>query len=255
MKKGYLIVVGLLLGLILAACSGEGANERPMMGMGMGMGGDSGMQARHHAQVPEPYAGLTSPVTAEDEESFARGAEIFNTNCAVCHGETGMSDNETAAALDPSPPPVAHSSQMLGDDFLYWRISEGGHEFETAMPSWDGTLDEEARWDVINYIRALGAGTAGPGMGAGGQGDQHAEMLDTAVLQAVITSEEAELFTAVHDEMDALTASGDIQRSGGMNDMQEQLLTTLVEQETITAEDADAFRDIHNRLIESGLMQ
>ncbi|MCA9982344.1 MAG: cytochrome c, partial [Anaerolineales bacterium] len=148
-------------------------------------------------------------------------------------------------------------SQMLGDDFLYWRISEGGHEFETAMPSWDGTLDEEARWDVINYIRALGAGTAVPamGMGAGGQGDQHAEMLDTAVLQAVITSEEAELFTAVHDEMDALTASGDIQRSGGMNDMQEQLLTTLVEQETITAEDADAFRDIHNRLIESGLMQ
>lgn len=255
MKRGYLIAVGLLVSLILTACGGDGTSEMPMRGMGMGMGGDSGMQARHHAQVPEQYAGLTSPVTADDEASLARGAEIFNTNCAVCHGETGMSDNETAAALDPSPPPVAHSSQMLGDDFLYWRISEGGHEFETAMPSWDGTLDEEARWDVINYIRALGAGTAVPGMGAGGQGDQHAEMLDTAVAQAVITSDEAELFTAVHDKMDALTASGDIQRSGGMNDMQEQLLATLVEAETITSADADAFRNIHNRLMEAGLMQ
>jgi hypothetical protein len=34
---------------------------------------------------------------------------------------------------------------MMGDDHLFWRISEGGVPFNTAMPAWKDTLDEQAR--------------------------------------------------------------------------------------------------------------
>ncbi len=78
-----------------------------------------------------------------------------------------MGDGPAASALDPAPAPVAHSSQMLADDYLFWRISEGGTPFGTTMPAWK-MLDEQARWDMINYMRALGAGTVEPASSMGG---------------------------------------------------------------------------------------
>ena len=65
-----------------------------------------------------------------------------------------MGDGPVASALNPPPAPLAHSSQTVGDDYLFWRISEGGVPFSTSMPPWK-VLDEQARWDLVNYIRAL----------------------------------------------------------------------------------------------------
>jgi high-affinity iron transporter len=127
---------------------------------------DSGMMARHQAVIPEEYAGRTSPIPADDA-SLQRGAALYAPNCASCHGDGGMGDGPAGAALNPAPAPLAQTSQMVADDYLFWRISEGGATFHTAMPAWKG-LDEQARWDLVNYIRALGAGTAKPASGVGG---------------------------------------------------------------------------------------
>ncbi len=118
----------LLFVILLAACGGMAGMEtavsestQTQSGMGQGMGMGNGMMARHQAAIPEEYAGLTNPVTA-DEDSLARGAEIYTTYCVVCHGEGGMGDGVGAANLDPAPAPIAHTSRMLGDDYLYWRV-------------------------------------------------------------------------------------------------------------------------------------
>ena len=80
----------------------------------------------------------------------------------MCHGETGLGDGVAAAGLNPAPPSIAMTSQMLGDDYMFWRISEGGamEPFNSAMPTWKAVLSEDQRWDVINYVRSLGAGHA-----------------------------------------------------------------------------------------------
>ena len=136
------------------------ANGEPgIMSTGMGMmsrGQGGGMMARHHATIPDEYSGLTNPVPA-DETSIGRGGEIFATHCANCHGDGGMGDGPAAAELDPAPAAIAHTSQMLGDDYQYWRISEGGEmePFNSGMIAWKGIIDEDARWDVINYVRSL----------------------------------------------------------------------------------------------------
>jgi len=268
-------LVILLFTMILAACGGnaetetetavsdrtqaqgtpEGAGPGSGKGQGMGMGsGMNGMMARHHATIPEEFAGLTNPVTA-DEESLARGEETYTAYCVVCHGETGMGDGAGAANLDPAPAPLAHTSRMLGDDYLYWRVSEGGsHDpFNSAMPAWEDAFDETAKWDVINYLRALSNG----GMNMGGQASQpedHTEMLETAVSQEVITQTEADIFAHVHGLIDEITVESAPQ-SGTMGQNRDAMLTTLLDEGKITQAQLDSFNDVHDRLIETGLMQ
>lgn len=256
----------IILVLLLAGCTrtmGEG-NHTMGGGQGGGMGGGDNMMARHHATIPDEYAGLTNPVAA-DEASLARGEALYAANCASCHGDGGMGDGVAAEGLDPAPVAVAHTSQMMGDDYLFWRISEGGTmaPFNSTMLAWKGSLDEEARWDLINYMRALGSGEVMPRQGMGGarfdpemERRQRAEMLGQAVEQGLMTQEEADLFTLVHNAMDeAMAAEGNQGATGNMDQRRMGIVSNLVIQGTISQEDADAFNDIHDRLVQAELMQ
>ncbi len=254
----------LALVLLLAACGRTiPASEEAAASPGRGMGRQSGMMARHHEPIPEAYAGLANPVAA-DESSLERGVELFTTHCASCHGDGGMGDGPASAGIDPAPAPIAHTSQMMGDAYLFWRVSEGGAmaPFNSAMPAWKGALDEPARWDVINYIRALGSGAVMPRQGMGGaafdpvvQATRQVEMLATAVDQRVLTQAEADMFAEVHTAVEALRMQNMAGMSGNMADMQAELLAALVQAGTITQEQADTFSDVHGRLLDAGLME
>ena len=277
-----LILIMLLLGVLLVACGGDEESEgEPQAeapeveataisesedtgpGMGPGMGPGGGMMERHSATVPEAYAGLTNPVAAS-EESLEAGGEIYTTYCATCHGDGGMGDGPAGQGLDPAPAAIAHTSQMLGDDYLFWRISEGGamDPFNSAMPAWKGPLTEEERWHVINYVQALGSGEVMPGRMMGGEmydpeaeAAQRAEMLAEAVETEVITQEEADVFVDVHAAMDELMAEGVSRAAGGMAEMQQALMNQLVNDGALTEEQVEIFNDVHDRLLEAGLMQ
>ena len=253
MKKFLLLAT---LTLILTACGGGNEEIRPQMGMG-----NDGMMTRHHAEIPAEYAGLKNPIPA-DEESLERGAALYTTNCASCHGDGGMGDGPVGSSLVPAPAAVAHTSQMMADDYLFWRISEGGTPFGTSMPPWK-VLDEQARWDMVNYMRALGSGTVNPAVGMGGeaydpavQAAHQAEMLAQAVDQRVITQEEADTFTLVHDAVEQYRIEHPEILNNGKNATEREaaILAVLVKENIITQTQADAFQDIHDRLGTSGLM-
>jgi mono/diheme cytochrome c family protein len=257
----HVLPLALAAASTLARCSvsGRNATGEPAMA-GMGMGG--GMATRHSAPIPPKYAGLISPV-ASDDASLARGAEVFTTNCATCHGDGGMGDGLAGASLDPRPAPVARSSQMMGDAYLFWRISEGGVPFDTAMPVWKNTLDETQRWDVINYVRALGRGDVQPASGVGGAAPsdqaeaQHMDqMLAQAVDQGLITQDESETFKAVHAAIQEYrTAHPPEPGSGSPAEVEAATLAELQRAGTITTEQAETFRTVHDRLNEAGLMR
>ena len=253
MKKLFLITLSII---VLTACAPQTEGAYPGMGMG------NNMMNRHHAQIPAEYAGLKNSVPA-DEASLERGVQLYVTNCASCHGDGGMGDGPVGVALDPAPSPIAHTSQMMEDDYLFWRISEGGLEFNTSMPPWKDALDEQSRWDLINYVRALGAGTVKPDSIMGGvpfdptaQAIQQAEILAKAVEQKVVTQAEADLFITVHDAMEQyridhpeLTNSGD-----NATDREAAILSALVAEGIVSQAQVDAFPDIHDRLGNAGLM-
>jgi mono/diheme cytochrome c family protein len=229
------------------------------MGMGMGMMGNNSMHTAHHAAIPESYAGLSNPVAAGND-SLERGAEIYTSSCAVCHGDGGMGDGPGSANLDPAVSPIAHTSQMLSDAYLFWRISEGGQgdPLRSAMPSWKGTLDEHARWDVINYVQALGRGTMQPQRSMGGtvydaavEQQIRKEMLNKALESGLINQEEADTFDEVHAALDSLMVETGLRMQG--NNLP-ALLAILVDRAEISQAQADTFTAVHDGLMAAGLM-
>lgn len=237
---------------LLTAC----AAEMPGMGGGMGMGMGSGMMERHGAAIPETYAGLTNPVPA-DAASLARGEAVYQAQCASCHGLTGMGEGEAGQALNPAPAPVAHTSQMLGDDYLFWRLSEGGVPFQTAMPAWKDTLNEEERWDVVNYLRALGAGQVGPqpGAAAAAQATAQAETLTAAVTQGLLTPAEAETYARLHALVEARLQTDRANLRGTGPERRAAVVQTLMTEGALTEVEASWFEDTHAMLAAAGLMR
>jgi hypothetical protein len=123
-------------------------------------------------------------------------------------------------------------------------------------------MDDQARWDLVNYIRALSRGEVTPMHRVGGaaydpeeEQAARAKMLTVAVSDGIASQEEADLFERVHAAMDRLSGSGEAEHGGGMARMRDTLVTQLVGRGDITQEEADAFNDIHDRLVESGLME
>ncbi|MBT3337625.1 MAG: cytochrome c [Anaerolineae bacterium] len=256
--KRYLILSTVLI-LTLSACSPAGEAAGPMM-----MGGENNITMRlHHAEIPEPYTGLVSPVTA-DAESIARGQEVFRIYCAECHGDGGMGDGQTGELLNPSPAVLSHTAQMTSDAYLFWRISEGGAEFGTGMLSFKEKLEEKEIWDAINYIRALGSGDAMPaenGMGGAAYDPEyerihHEEMLAAAMDEDLIDQAQADNFMLVHETMGDYIVENDL-RAGAqsVDEMQPEIFAALVEAGTLTQDQVDGFNTVHQLLLDEGLMQ
>ena len=243
-----------LIVLLLSGCSAQ-ADES----VGVPMMGD-GMSSRHHAVVPDEYVGLSSPVLAEAD--ITNGSELYTKFCAACHGDGGMGDGPSAASLDPAPAPVAHTSTMLSDSYLYWRISEGGSVFKSTMPAWKGSLKENEIWAVIGYMRALGTGQVMPDSHMGGEmydpefeNAFHEEMLDRAVEQNLISENESATFLLVHDALDEFrTQHFDEMPRGSADESQAYMLSELVKAGTISQAQADNFTRIHQLLFDKGLM-
>jgi hypothetical protein len=173
-----------------------------------------------------------------------------------------MGDGPAGSALDPAPAPVAHTSQMIGDDYLFWRISEGGATFGTSMPPWK-VLDEQARWDLVNYMQALGDGSVQPSGNLGGvtfdptvQAEQQAALLARAVEQGILTQEEADTFDYVHTAVEQYrTDHPEVAGSGqSATEREAAILAAMIENQILTGAQADEFKDIHDRLGRSGLM-
>jgi mono/diheme cytochrome c family protein len=229
-------------------------------GMGMGMMGNNSMRVAHHAAIPDAYLSLSNP-NSPDSASIERGAAIYTTSCAVCHGDGGMGDGPGATNLDPTVSAIAQTSQMLSEAYLFWRVSEGGQgdPLTSAMPSWKGVLDEQARWDVINYVQALGQGTVQPQHNMGGiafdpaiEQQNRLEMLAEAIDMGLIDQPDADTFEKVHADMDVLMAETGLRMQG--NNLP-ALLAILIERSSVTDAEAEAFTQIHDLLIEAGLMR
>lgn len=225
----------------------------------------AGMRTRHHASIPAEYAGQRNPLGL-DEAVLAAGEALYLANCASCHGETGLGDGPAGAGLDPLPAPLAHSGMMLADDYLYWRIAEGGVEapFDSAMPAWKAILSEQETWQVVSYLRGLNQewinqdGSVGRGPGRDMMGSSawiHEEMLEEAVKRELISEGEAEIFNQVHDALDEGMFGRRSRGFGlGMEAVQDELLAELVEAGTLTQAQVDTFLRVHELLEESGLM-
>jgi len=86
---------------------------------------------------------------------LSRGAEIYQSSCASCHGGAGAGDGPMAAGLEPVPANLTDWKALSDQSPLdyYRRISIG--VVGTAMPAFEGRLPAEDRWAVALYASLL----------------------------------------------------------------------------------------------------
>ncbi len=101
--------------------------------------------------VLKAYPFSVAPAAAPD---LRRGAQLFQSQCATCHGPQGHGDGPLAANLDPKP--TALSEHLRASErsllALHQIISNGVNG--TAMTSF-GVLPEEDRWALAFFVGTL----------------------------------------------------------------------------------------------------
>src|SRR4029077_3610126 len=112
------------------------------------------LSAGSSAQNPSFH---NAPASAKTEKNpyqgqpTASGQSAFQLRCAACHGPTGEGSGNI-------PSLAGEKTQGASDGELFWYITKG--DVNNGMPSWV-SLPEEQRWQIVNYLRVLGASKPG----------------------------------------------------------------------------------------------
>lgn len=122
-----------------------------------------GAAGHHHhdswVTPPQEYRNRTSDRWGS-AEAVKRGDLLYQANCTACHGADGQGTGPLAASLPHAPADLTHHFHRGpggGDDYLFWRVSEGGavdpfRAMGSAMPAFKSVLTEAERWDVLAYV-------------------------------------------------------------------------------------------------------
>jgi mono/diheme cytochrome c family protein len=108
---------------------------------------------------------VTNPTPVTDS-SLANGRRYYSINCTVCHGDTGEGNGPATKYGMPAINLRTDVTRGRSDGYIYGMMRNG----RGLMPNYN-RIEEMDRWDVVNYLRALQAGTAATGpVGLPGEG-------------------------------------------------------------------------------------
>ena len=99
-------------------------------------------------------------VPSLDSERVARGAELYATNCAACHGTDLQGGPEWKRPLpDGSLPPPPHDSSghtwHHPDDLLLEILANGGDPtFNSKMPAFGEKLTPDEMRSILEFIKS-----------------------------------------------------------------------------------------------------
>ena len=111
-----------------------------------------------------PVSGGEPPMSREEAERTLRnplvatsarlqhGKQLFETNCAPCHGVEGLGDGPVAShTLVPATNLMEGPARERSDGYVYATIRNGG----TVMPAYGDAMSSAERWEVVLYLRQL----------------------------------------------------------------------------------------------------
>ena len=154
--------LGLLLLLLVSFTVGSGT--RTAIARPPGAQQQPGAATQQPAQPGAPAQTVHAyKPTAEDAarpnpmkfttNSVARGKRVYDTQCAMCHGDTGLGDGDVAKDINAKPPDFTNPATLKyrADGELYAIIGEGSG----LMPAQGERMKDYHKWDAINYLRSL----------------------------------------------------------------------------------------------------
>jgi cytochrome c oxidase cbb3-type subunit 2 len=96
---------------------------------------------------------------AENPEAIARGKELFEENCAMCHGDNGEGDIGPSVVDDV----FLYVKGNLPDNDYYEIINNGtdegivveGRTAKGGMPPFGDELQKDEIWSILSFIRSI----------------------------------------------------------------------------------------------------
>ena len=103
---------------------------------------------------PVPFtARFQSNPVPDTQENVDKGRQLFQTNCAICHGPLALGNGPAAFTLNPRPFNLqVHVPLHPTGEVFYW-VANGVPG--TGMPAWKEKLSDTERWTIIRYLDAL----------------------------------------------------------------------------------------------------
>jgi mono/diheme cytochrome c family protein len=102
-------------------------------------------------EVPAKFKTMKNPVKSDDA-SIKAGKDLFNKNCASCHGKTGLGDGPKVKGLKTTPgnfSTAEYQNQTDGDQFYKIKFGRG------EMTKYEGKIDDDGIWQMVNYLRTF----------------------------------------------------------------------------------------------------
>jgi mono/diheme cytochrome c family protein len=199
---------------------------------------------RYTTDVPDDFAGLANPLHG-DEAAIAAGAALYAEQCAVCHGDQGLGDGSAAGVGAEPVSPLAWSDLLLGDDYLFWRITEGGGEFGSSMPAYP-YFTEQQRWGLVAYISSLGTQSAVDA------GIAHMrEVLTPYVTDGAVIQQDADTFLTVFSALLSYQRTQTSLHIGTMLDIETAALDDLITLNVITPDQLEAYYIVSQTMAET----
>jgi high-affinity iron transporter len=94
------------------------------------------------------------PVSPKVVPDLERAAELYQNQCAACHGAEGRGDGPAGAAMEPAPTDFTEVARYNGRSLLglHTTITQGVDG--TGMAAYGDTLRDEDRWALAFYVGA-----------------------------------------------------------------------------------------------------
>ena len=99
--------------------------------------------ARAGRELQNPYH-----ATAQTQEE---GKALFQTYCAVCHGQQGKGDGPISGKIPPPPSYVSDRLMQFPPGRIFHVTTMGTGK----MPSYAAQLSAEERWKIVTYVHTV----------------------------------------------------------------------------------------------------
>jgi mono/diheme cytochrome c family protein len=103
------------------------------------------------AKAPDKARAKRNPLES-DPDAIAAGRNLFEQHCGECHGDTAEGGKK-------GPSLRAEQVQNAAPGAIFWLLTNG--VVRRGMPVWS-KLPEPQRWQLVAYIKSLGAKPANP---------------------------------------------------------------------------------------------
>ena len=135
------------------------------------------------------------PVAPRALPDLARGAALYQAQCASCHGASGAGDGALAAKLEPKPIAFTDEERARSRSLmaLYQVISQGVEG--TSMPAFAG-LSEHDRWSLAFYVGSLAFKDTDIAAGESAFAQNNAASATIPDMNTLVTATEEELAKA-----------------------------------------------------------